>query len=155
MSRQHDHLNQYYCPSVIRDGCAARMCIRRKEQPVGFVGPAVAYLECYDPESEATAAPTAWNPVYDAATPPPAERPAIDCAEVRRPSGAAHCGWIWGLIVLGLLGVLVFGGLAWAGKRHHDHAPPHGDRDRGMRPWLMSRDNDAVPNRTRCWPSRD
>ncbi|AVK74648.1 hypothetical protein pqer_cds_226 [Pandoravirus quercus] len=155
MSRQHDHLNHYYCPSVVRDGCAARMCLRRKEQPVGFVGPAVAYLECYDPESNATAAPTAWNPVYDAATPPPAERPATDCAEVKRSTTSAHCGWIWGLIILGLLGVLVFGGLAWAGKRHDDVRGRVRSAIEAITPdgRPVSRDARAPPRRHGCWPA--
>jgi hypothetical protein len=120
MSRQYDHLNQYYCPSLVKDGCVQRMCLRRKEQPQGFVGPAVAYLECHDPETDATAAPTVWNPVYDQAKPAPADPPARVCTEADRAAARAHCGWIWGLIVLGLLGTLVFAGLTWAGKHHGD-----------------------------------
>ena len=127
MVRQYDHLNQYHCPSIVKDGCAQRMCVRRKDQPEGFVGPAVSHLECYDPESGATAAPLAWNPVYDVHIPPPSDAPATDCAEVQRSSGSAHCGWLWGLIILGVLGLLVFGGLAWAGQHHDHHRHPHPD----------------------------
>lgn len=114
--RQYDHLNQYYCPAVVKDGCAQRLCIRRKDQPAGFVGPASAFVECYDPDSDATSAPVTWNPVYDAATPPPGAAPAVDCSQVKRSVTATHCGWIWGLIILSILGILVFAGLSWFGK---------------------------------------
>jgi hypothetical protein len=127
------------------------MCLRRKDQPRGFVGPAVAYLECYDPESGASAAPTTWNPVYDAATPPPIDRPASDCTEVKRSHTSAHCGWIWGLIILSLLGVLVFGGLAWIGKRHGDDT---GGPLRSALDSITSRDRDAHSAdgaRPKCW----
>jgi len=119
--RQYDHLNQYYCPAVVKDGCAQKLCLRRKDQPAGFVGPASSFVECYDADSGSTSAPVTWNPVYDAASPPPPGAPAADCSQVVQNSAQAHCGWIWGLIVLCILGILVFAGLAWAGKHHHHH----------------------------------
>lgn len=119
MSRQYEHLDRIYCPVIVENGCAKKMCLRRKEQPDGMVGPPVAYLECYDPEDDVTAAPTVWNPVYDANVPPPSGVPAVDCAEVKSVASKAHCGWLWWLIVLGVLAAVVFAALTWAGRRHH------------------------------------
>ena len=98
--RQYDYLNQYYCPTVTNNGKSYQTCLRRKQMPTGWVGPAAEQYECYDEQTNAVSTPTVWNPVYSNGTLPPTQPQAPRC----QPKN--NCKWIWYGVVF-LLGLLV------------------------------------------------
>lgn len=105
-ARQFDHLNQYYCPKVQEpQGCVRYFCLKKKPAPPGWVGP--ESVECYDPQSGATAVPLVWNPVYNKGTNPPFDRQAHQCTNTNQSS----CTWVWILVTILLIGSIIW--LIW------------------------------------------
>lgn len=110
MVREYDYLNQYSCP--------AGACLRNRPTPPGFVGPASAFVECYNATTGAVVTPNVWNPVYDRNLPRPAGTDQVCAAGAAVAGGIVTqsykqtCGWLWWVIgalaALLLIGALIY-----------------------------------------------
>jgi hypothetical protein len=119
MVREHDHLNQYYCPKTNEGDCVRPMCLRRRphSDEQGMVGPAETYYECWDPETNAVMSPMVWNPVYNKGTNPPVQPQARPCTTTQ----TQECTWVWWIVAI-LAGILVILLVLWAINKNRSHS---------------------------------